>query len=103
MTILHQFNGTKYTVVFHDSGQMEALRHGEPWQDLTGNGLILAMLQDYDDLKEQSEIDTQQIECLLNEVEYLRDKLSKITSICNGDDNIPILTKQMKDNFYILN
>ena len=36
-----EVGGGKYTVVIHDSGHMEALRHGEPWRkDLTGDGLV---------------------------------------------------------------
>lgn len=29
----------KYTVI-NDNGRLSALRHGEPWQDLTGNNLV---------------------------------------------------------------
>ena len=43
----------KYTIIFHeDTGRMEALRYGELWRDLTGDGMILAMLQEIDSLKE---------------------------------------------------
>lgn len=73
--IVHNFGDGKYTVIFHESGRMEALRNGEPWQDLTGNGLILAMLQDFDFLKEQSFIGDQQIDSLLSEVECLKKQI----------------------------
>lgn len=81
--IAHQFDGVKYTVIFHDSGKMEALRYGEDWRDLTGDGMVLAMLQDYHFLREQSDLADQQIECLMNEVEYLRDKLEQICKLSN--------------------
>lgn len=45
----HTFSDGKYTVEFNEqTGTMEALRNNQPWQDLTGNKLVLAMLQDYD-------------------------------------------------------
>jgi len=69
--ISHTFGEGKYTVIFHDSGKLESLRYDEKWRDLTGDGLILAMLQDYDFLKEQFELANQQLDSLINEVDYL--------------------------------
>ena len=41
----------KYTVV-HDSGAgRHALRYGEHWRDMTGDGLVLAMAQEIEDLR----------------------------------------------------
>lgn len=40
-----QYDDGKYTVIF-DDGRLYALRHGEPWRDLTGDKLVLAMLQE---------------------------------------------------------
>lgn len=41
----------KYTVV-HDSGTgLHALRYGEHWRDMTGDGLVLAMAQEIEDLR----------------------------------------------------
>lgn len=34
-----------YTVIFQDDGKLIALRHGKPWREMTGDNLILAMLQ----------------------------------------------------------
>lgn len=33
----------KYTVVLHEDYTFEALRYGEPWRDLTGDGMIFSM------------------------------------------------------------
>jgi hypothetical protein len=74
-TVQHTFGDGKYTAIFHESGKLDVLRYGEPWSDETGNGLLLAMLMDYDFLKEQSQFADMQIDSLLNEVQYLRDKL----------------------------
>lgn len=41
----------KYTVV-RNGGQLSALRHGEPWQDLTGNKLIGALCARIDELED---------------------------------------------------
>ena len=55
--IKHTVGDGKYTIIFHDSGSMEALRYGEPWRDLTGDGLVLAMLQEIDSLKAALEME----------------------------------------------
>lgn len=47
----HTVSDGKYTIIFHDDGKMEALRYGEKWRDLTGDGMVLSMLQEIDDLK----------------------------------------------------
>ena len=36
----------KYTLRFYKSGKFEALRYNLPWRDLTGDGLVLALLHD---------------------------------------------------------
>lgn len=42
----HDFCGGKYTVIFNEgTGALSALRYGEPWRDLTGDKLVLSMLQ----------------------------------------------------------
>lgn len=48
----HELLDGKYTIVFDEkTGRLEALRYGEPWRDLVGDGLVLAMLQEIDRLK----------------------------------------------------
>lgn len=45
-----ELEGGKYTVI-HDNGlDFHALRYGERWRDLTGDGLVLAMAQEIEDL-----------------------------------------------------
>ena len=42
----------KYTYQrFHDGGQ-RCLRYGEPWRDLTGDGMVMAMAQRIEELTE---------------------------------------------------
>ena len=43
----------KYTVVMDAGGRMRALRHGEEWRDLTGDGLVLALAQEIEELRDQ--------------------------------------------------
>lgn len=54
MSTQQHFAGGKYTVI-SDKGSLTALRHGEPWQDLTGNNLVYWMLVDVDRLKDALE------------------------------------------------
>jgi len=49
----------KYTILYDenpDTYRFECLRYGEPWWDLIGNGLALAMLQKIEHLEELLEI-----------------------------------------------
>ena len=43
----------KYEVVFPEDGKLHALRYGEPWRDLTGDKLILAMMYEIERLRDQ--------------------------------------------------
>ena len=74
--ISHTFDNGKYTVVFHDSGKMEAFRYGVPWRNLTGDGMVLAMLQDFDFLKEQYALEDLQVTSLLKEIDHKQEQLN---------------------------
>lgn len=41
----------KYTVIQYDDGRLCALRYGEPWRDLTGDKLVLALAQEVERLR----------------------------------------------------
>ena len=43
----------KYTVIQDEKGHVRALRHGEEWRDCTGDGLILALAQEVEHLRER--------------------------------------------------
>lgn len=53
MTTVLDFGGGKYTVVHTNGVGLRALRYGEPWRDLAGDGLVLAMAQEVDSLRER--------------------------------------------------
>lgn len=46
-----EFEGGKYTVVRKEGGSLRALRHGDPWRDLTGDKLVASMLYEIEDLR----------------------------------------------------
>lgn len=48
----YTFADGKYTVI-SDNGKLNALRYGEPWQDLSGNNLVYWMLVESISLKEK--------------------------------------------------
>lgn len=52
----------KYTVLHEDGANFRALRHGEPWRDLTGDGLVLAMAYEIERLREAVARLSEQIE-----------------------------------------
>ncbi|BAS11817.1 hypothetical protein AHiyo8_01200 [Arthrobacter sp. Hiyo8] len=43
----------KYAVTGIETGRLEALRHGEPWRELTGDKLVLGLAQEIQELREQ--------------------------------------------------
>ena len=53
----HDFDDGKYTVIFdtEKNPALYALRHGEPWpaRDLVGDKMVLSMLFEVDELKQQ--------------------------------------------------
>ena len=42
----------KYRVIMDDNNRLYALRYGEPWRDLCGDNLILALVQEIANLKQ---------------------------------------------------
>ena len=53
--IKHTVGDGKYTITFDDAGKLTATRYGCEWRDMCGDGMILAMLQEIDDLKNKIE------------------------------------------------
>lgn len=51
----HEFDNGKYAVEQTPDYRLRAFRHGEPWQDLTGNNLVYWMLCEVEALKQQRE------------------------------------------------
>ncbi|WP_394941193.1 hypothetical protein [Psychromicrobium sp. YIM B11713] len=43
----------KYAVTGIETGRLEALRHGEPWRELTGDKLVLCLTQEIQELREK--------------------------------------------------
>jgi hypothetical protein len=43
----------KYTVLHDNGANLRALRHGEPWRDLCGDNLIMALIQRIEELEEE--------------------------------------------------
>lgn len=43
----------KYTYCFYEDGSSQLLRNGEPWRDTTEDKAILAIMQEYDELREK--------------------------------------------------
>jgi len=52
----------KYAVVHDNGADLRALRYGEPWRDLTGDGLVLAMAQEIEALRPAAEVGQQLVE-----------------------------------------
>lgn len=48
----------KYIIERLGSGKLHALRYGEPWRDLTGDGLVLALVRQVESLEECLDLET---------------------------------------------
>lgn len=66
----------KYTVAHEDGVNLRALRYGQPWRDLTGDGLVLAMAQEIESLRLAMEFEREQAKHRLNEVYAQRNALA---------------------------
>lgn len=84
--MIHKFAEGKYTVIF-EGGKLRAERHGTPWRSMTGDGMVLAMLQEVDELKTKVEnmacrehdllkLDTQS-QIVINELQELLQTLTQ--------------------------
>jgi hypothetical protein len=43
----------KYTVIFMSNGALSIRRYGQPWRDETGNGCLLALAQEVQNLRDK--------------------------------------------------
>lgn len=86
-------DGGKYTIVneLNDGGGLRALRNGEEWRDLTGDGMVLAMYHEIEQLQTQiSEADSllSGAHDLMDNVHcYDTDEYHAISRYFNGDDS----------------
>lgn len=88
MTTRLELADGKYTLVREPTGNMHALRYGEPWRDLVGDNLIYWMaveierLQELLDAKEKAKEKLQSQLAAINEVrEYA---VTPLTQVCCG-------------------
>lgn len=52
-------DGGKYTVLHQNGTNFRALRNGQPWRDLTGDGMTLALVQRIQQLEERLQMQTE--------------------------------------------
>lgn len=45
----------KYTIIMEDNGHLKALRYGKEWRDLVGDGMVLALAQEVQNLRDKYE------------------------------------------------
>lgn len=69
------FEDGKYTLSHSDGLNFKALRHGEPWRDLTGDGMVLAMLQEVESLDDKVAEQEKLIKSLQAQLEAARQPL----------------------------
>lgn len=49
-----ELEGGKYTIVMTEAGHLSAKRYGEPWRDLVGDGMVLTMAHEIEELREKN-------------------------------------------------
>lgn len=70
-----KFQDGKYTLSHTNGTNFKALRHGEPWRDLTGDGMLLAMLQEVESLDDKVAAQEKLIKSLQAQLEAARQPL----------------------------
>lgn len=95
--LTHDFCDNKYTVIF-TGDKFIALRYGETWRDLSGDKLILSMLQDFVYLTQQFQINSTHLDSLLLENEHLKNVIeqqqTKIEEYISS--NVPLYGRSTK-------
>lgn len=54
---MYTINLEKYTISHENGNNLKATRNGEPWRDLTGDGLILALVHRIEELEQELSLD----------------------------------------------
>lgn len=76
------FEGGKYTVI-HDNGcNFTALRYGKEWRSLVGDALVLAIVQEYEDVL----IENKKLHGYNKLMEYVLNKSA--TAMWNSESNM---------------
>lgn len=75
----------KYTIKQDRAGRLHALRYGEEWRDLCGDGMVLCMAQE--------------IERLHNEVTYLDKKIA--SALLAHEKIVPLLLHEAKNRTHL--
>lgn len=94
MTKIDLYDG-KYTVIHENGVNFRALRNGEEWRDLTGDGLVLAMTQRIEELEEEQKLSAESYnrillerDLLIIETHSLEDEISDYERIINDTKSI---------------
>jgi hypothetical protein len=53
MTTRITFGSGKYTLEHNNGANLRALRYGEQWRDLSGDGMVLALVQEVEELRQK--------------------------------------------------
>lgn len=76
----------KYEVRHTNGANLVALRHGEPWRELTGDGLILAMAQRIEQLESLfNKPSSEMVQAGLAEVQRMLDEWTDQDCFMGGD------------------
>lgn len=73
----------KYTIRRDGDGRMHCLRYNEPWRDLTGDGMVLALVQEIQKLRDEVtslKSGTISFSDDLREIESLKKDLARVTA-----------------------
>jgi len=82
------FDDGKYTLRHSNGTNLKALRHGEPWRDLTGDGMVLAMLQEVETLDAtvaEQEALIKSLQAQLDAANRLKAHVEQVAQSCGWD------------------
>lgn len=75
--------GGKYTIQADGDGRLRALRYGQPWRELTGDGMVLALAQEIERLREALERLRDTTSCTQGQYAIIDEVLPPNHTICN--------------------
>lgn len=74
----------KYTVIHYNGDDLHALRHGEPWRDLTGDGLVLAMANEVSSLRSTEAMMKARNRSLIEKLSWMEDSIREMQAALDG-------------------
>jgi len=86
----------KYTLIFDPRGGLRCLRHGEEWRDLVGDGMVLALMQEVQELRKEPEY----VKNIRWRIESRCEELKSLITLSQGEITAEVYKKMLLEADY---